>query len=92
MNAQPLALATFKQYWLEMAVQYPVNNNDAALIFRAITDLIVLIHKQSHDVADLTLDDRIERIATSFPVAIAPLCRDLAKVCLQTCQSSWSMA
>ncbi|MBD2460526.1 hypothetical protein H6G89_05655 [Oscillatoria sp. FACHB-1407] len=83
MNVQPLALATFKQYWFEMAAQYPVNNNDAALIFRAITDVLVLLHKQSHGVAERTLDDCVERIAASFPEAIAPLYRDLAKICIQ---------
>lgn len=86
MNPQSLALATFKHYWSEMASQYPVNNNDAALIFRAITD-VLLSSKPALVNPEATLDDRVERVAAHFPEAIAPLCRDLAIACVEALQS-----
>jgi hypothetical protein len=86
----PPSLKVFRHAWDQLAPSYAVTNNDAALIFRAITEMILLPHISGCVVVPMavrdSLGDRIERMVACFPPELAPLCRDLAQVCVQRLQ------
>lgn len=85
-----LSLKVFKRYWNEMASSYAVTNNDAALMFRALTELILFPHVACCATAPManmnSLSDRLEKLVACFPQELAPLCRELAKACIQELQ------
>jgi hypothetical protein len=75
-------LAVFKQQWAEIANHYPVNNNDGALIFRAIVELLNHSKHPKSAAPETSLAEQIEQIAASFPEPLASLYRQLANACL----------
>jgi hypothetical protein len=82
MTLHTLLLTALKQRWLELKTQHPqtANNNDIALMFRAILlKAELLAGKENEQV----LRDQLHEVAHQFPQSLKPLCKDLAGSCLK---------
>jgi hypothetical protein len=100
MNSQSQIQATsfLKQCWAEVlsqntasgSINNSINNNDTALIFQAVADLMRSLEKEDEEITEVNLEDEIEQIAREFPVKLAPLCRALAQNCIATLHNTSS--
>jgi hypothetical protein len=100
MNSQSQIQATsfLKQCWAEVlsqnatysSISNPIDNNDTALIFRAVADLMRSLEKQDEEITQVNLEDEIEQIARQFPAKLAPLYRALAQNYIATLQNTSS--
>ncbi len=79
-------LPILKQHWLEISKysaqpRYTVNNNDLALVFRAVIELFgTLSHKQI--IAQSISDDQINQIGFRLPCHLKMLYREMVRRCL----------
>jgi hypothetical protein len=83
MTLQNLLLVALKQRWLEIENQYQhtANNNDVALMFRAILDRAELLKCAEHE---QDLKEQLSEIAHQFPKQLVPLCDDLFSSCFRS--------